>query len=113
MSSIPVYPPMDGSLTLRGLVDFNAQNNPTLPLFIYSETVGSVTEISFLEFARASHRVGHLIRPGRTGPEGEVVALIANTDSLLYEALFSGMMRAGIVVSRIEIEAICLKLTHV
>lgn len=113
MSSIPAYPPMDGSLTLSGLVDFNAQNNPTHPLFVYSETPETLTEIYFLEFACASHRIGHIIRPGRIGPEAEVVALIANTDSLLYEALFSGMMRAGIVVSRMEIKIIRLKLKHV
>lgn len=100
MSSTPVYPPLDDSFTVSGLVDFNVEHNPRQPLFVYSEEPGSLTEISFLEFGHATHRAAHLVRPGRTGPEGEIVAVVANTDSLLYEAIFAGMIRAGVVVSR-------------
>jgi hypothetical protein len=39
------------------------------------------------------------VRPNRAGPEGEIVALIANTDTVLYQALVAGMVRAGVVVS--------------
>ncbi|KZP33045.1 acetyl-CoA synthetase-like protein [Athelia psychrophila] len=97
MSSTPVYPPLDDSFTVSGLVDFNVEHNPRQPLFVYSEEPGSLTEISFLEFGHATHRAAHLVRPGRTGPEGEIVAVVANTDSLLYEAIFAGMIRAGVV----------------
>ena len=99
MATKPVYPRLDGTVLLSDLADFNLQHNPTLPAFVYSDIPESITEISFLEFARACHRVAHAIRPNRTGLEGEVVALIANTDTILYLALIAGMVRAGVVVS--------------
>lgn len=101
MAAKPVYPPLDGTVLLSDLPDFNLQHNPTLPAFVYSDIPESITEISFLEFARACHRVAHAIRPNRTGLEGEVVALIANTDTILYLALIAGMVRAGVVVGTI------------
>ncbi|KAF7973245.1 hypothetical protein HWV62_15753 [Athelia sp. TMB] len=90
---MPVYPPMDGSVRPASLVDFHIAHNPTLPAFVFSETPGSVVEVSFLEFGRAVHRAAHLLQ----GNKGEVVALIANVDNLLYQTLVAGMMRAGLV----------------
>lgn len=90
----PVYPPMDGSIRPAYLVDFHITHNPTLPAFVYSEAPGSVVEVSFLEFGRAAHRAAHLLKEN----EGDVVALIANMDNLLYQTLVAGMMRAGLVV---------------
>ena len=90
----PVYPPMDGSVRPASLVDFHIAHNPTLPAFVFSETPGSVVEVSFLEFGRAAHRAAHLLQ----GYGGEVVALIANVDNLLYQTLVAGMMRASLVV---------------
>ncbi|KZP33250.1 putative nonribosomal peptide synthetase [Athelia psychrophila] len=99
MSNKPaaVYPPLDGTILLPDLVDFNLEHNPDLPAFVYSDAPGSLTKISYLEYGRAAHRVGHVFRPGRAGPEGKVVALIANLDTLLYAALVVGMIRAGVV----------------
>ncbi|KAF7985842.1 hypothetical protein HWV62_526 [Athelia sp. TMB] len=87
------YPPVDGSIHPASLIDFNIAHNPTTPAFVYSETPGSMVEISFLEFGRAAHRAAHLLK----GYHGEVVALIANVDNLLYHTLIAGMMRAGLV----------------
>ncbi|KZP33068.1 acetyl-CoA synthetase-like protein [Athelia psychrophila] len=92
-----VYPPSDGSVLLPFLADFNLEHNASLPAYVYSETVGSLTKISFLEFGRAAHRAAHLLRPGHGESKGEVVAIITNIDKLLYEALFAGLMRAGFV----------------
>ena len=103
----PVYPAMDGSIRPASLVDFHIAHNPTLPAFAYSEAPGSVVEVSFLEFGRAAHRAAHLLK----GNEGEVVALIANVDNLLYQTLVAGMMRAGLVVrhsSSSKPDIICL-----
>lgn len=74
------------------------ENNAGLPAFVYSEAPGSLTEISFLEYGRATHRAGSIIRPDLSGPDNEVVALIANLDTLLYQTIVLGMMRVGIVV---------------
>ncbi|KZP17473.1 putative aminoadipate reductase [Athelia psychrophila] len=92
-----VYPPMDGTVRPAALVDFHLEHNPTHKAYVYSEAPGSLVEISFLEFGRAAHRAGHLLRPRRSGPENEVVAFIANVDVLLYQTLVAGMMRAGLV----------------
>ncbi|KZP13557.1 acetyl-CoA synthetase-like protein [Athelia psychrophila] len=92
-----VYPPMDGTIRPAALVDFHLEHNPTHKVYVYSEAPGALVEISFLEFGRAAHRAGHLLRPKRSGPENEVVAFIANVDVLLYQTLVAGMMRAGLV----------------
>ncbi|KAF7968546.1 hypothetical protein HWV62_30169 [Athelia sp. TMB] len=93
----PVYPPLDNTIVLSHLIDFHMDNNAILPAFVYSEVPGSLTEVSFLEFGRAAHRAASIIRPGRSGPENEVIALIANVDTLLYHTLLVGTMRAGAV----------------
>lgn len=74
------------------------QNNPTLPMWVYSDDQGS-TEITFLEFGRAAHRIAHALRPGHTGDDGQVVILIATTDTILHQVIVAGMSIAGLVVS--------------
>ena len=109
---LPVYPPLDGTVLLYDPPDFNLQQNPTLPAFVYSPVQNSITQISFLEYARACHRVAHAVRPNRAGPEREIVAIIANTDTILYLALIAGMVRAGVVVST-NIYVSCSRLIRV
>lgn len=94
----PTYPLLDNSVLFSHLNDFHMKNNADLPAFVYSEAPGSLTEISFLEYGRATHRAGRIIRSDRSGPGNEVVALIANLDTLLYQTLVLGMMRVGVVV---------------
>ena len=96
--TLAVYPPLDGTVLTPNLLDFNIDHNAELTAFVFSDSPGSVTKISYLEYGRAAHRVGHAVRPGRTGLEGQVVAVIANLDTLLYAALVAGLIRAGIVV---------------
>lgn len=110
--TVPVYPPLDGSVLLSDLPDFNLKHNALLPAFVYSSAPGSITEISQLEFAHACHRVAHSLRPLRNGPEGEVVAIIANTDILLYQALIAGVVQGGLVVSIIRIPCCFLLTLH-
>lgn len=98
----PILPPLDGSLIVfPGFVDFQAQHNPDKPWVIYptSSSPTHTREISYLEFSKATHRIAHAFRPGRTGPEQQVVAIIINTDNIINVTLFIGMIRAGIVVS--------------
>ena len=101
-SSIPqlVPPPLDGSVTvLPGLVDFHATHNPQhIWCSLASDTDSIISSISFLEFARATHRVAHALRPSRGGTENETVAVLVNCDTVLYLALIPGMIRAGLIV---------------
>ena len=103
MPSSPIRPPLDGSLSvLPGFVDFHAEHNPQHPWATLSagQEQPGVETVSFSEFARATHRIAHQLRPNRAGPENEVVAVLINCDSVLYLALLAGMMRAGLVVRR-------------
>ncbi|KAH7890598.1 acetyl-CoA synthetase-like protein [Phlebopus sp. FC_14] len=98
-SLTPEKPPLDGSLLFADLINWHIDRNNSFPMFVYpNESVpGSTTSITFLEFGRAAHRVAHALRPGRHGPEGQVVILIANTDTLLHQAVVAGMSIAGLV----------------
>lgn len=103
--SEPAIPPLDGSLpTLPDLADFQARHNGSLPWLIFpsKDKPEELCSISFAEMAEASHRVAHIVRPRRAGPEREVIGMILNTDSVLYIPLILGIMRAGYVVSAIS-----------
>ena len=94
-------PPLDGSLTvIPGFVDFHAKHNPEHPWALYPsfEDPSKPAAITFAELANATHRIAHLSRPGRRGPENAVVGLLIHCDSLLYVAVIQGLMRAGMVV---------------
>lgn len=94
-----VYPPLDYSVTLAEAVDFHIKHNPSAPIYTFAEDEKSgITDISFLEFGRATHRVAHYIRPDRDGPDRETIAFVALTDSLLYQAVTLGIIRAGHIV---------------
>ncbi|KAG6883312.1 hypothetical protein C0993_006871 [Termitomyces sp. T159_Od127] len=93
----PVFPPLDGSVTIPESIDFNWQHNADFPIFAYTDDSNKVTEITFLEFGRACHRVSHLVRPGRTGPDHEIVTVIALADTIVYQAVIVGLMIAGLV----------------
>ncbi|KIJ58231.1 hypothetical protein HYDPIDRAFT_34379 [Hydnomerulius pinastri MD-312] len=99
VASAPEHPPLDGSLLLSDLINFHMQKNPTFPIWLYSDdkVAGNTTEITFLELGRAAHRVAHALRPARRGAEGQVVMLIAHTDTILHHAIVAGMSIAGLV----------------
>ncbi|KAG1767497.1 putative aminoadipate reductase [Suillus placidus] len=98
ISAKPECPPLDGSLLFPGIIDFHMQRNSSLPIYIFPDTqTGALTSISYCEFGRAAHRIAHALRPSRTGVEGEVIAIVVHTDTLLYTTLIAGLMIAGIV----------------
>ncbi|KIJ16134.1 hypothetical protein PAXINDRAFT_76105 [Paxillus involutus ATCC 200175] len=92
-------PPLDCSLLFPDLINFHMERNPTFPMFMYPNEMvpGTTTEISFLEFGRAAHRVAHMLRPSRQGPDAQVVMVVANTDTILHHAVVTGISMAGLV----------------
>jgi acyl-CoA synthetase (AMP-forming)/AMP-acid ligase II len=95
-----VFPPLDFSVTLPESVDFHWENNPNETLYVFAEDgKQEPTKISFLEFGRAADRVAHYLRPGRGGQDRQVIAFVALSDTLLYQAVTMGIMRAGFIVS--------------
>lgn len=100
MHTKPECPPLDGSFLFPDIIDFHMQRNAPLPIYVFPDSQsGALTFISYLEFGRATHRIAHALRPGRIGVEGEVIAILVHTDTLLYTALIAGLMIAGFVVS--------------
>lgn len=79
------HPPLDGSLFLPELLEFNAQHNSDVTFFVYNKPGNNdLVSISHLDFYRACHRAAHEVRPDRAGTGKEVVGIIANSDTLLY-----------------------------
>ncbi|KAG2076580.1 putative aminoadipate reductase [Suillus decipiens] len=92
------YPPLNGSLSFPQLLEFNAKHNSDVTFFVYDKPDSDdLVSISHSEFYRACHRAAQLIEPTRAGADKEVVALISNSDTLLYQTVFMGMIFAGLV----------------
>ncbi|KAJ7636836.1 putative aminoadipate reductase [Roridomyces roridus] len=90
-------PPLDCSLNFGEIVDFHLSHENRGTAYSFPDQEGRVTDISRFEFTRAAHRVAHLLRPQRQGAEGQRLAIIALTDSLIYQTVVAGCLRAGIV----------------
>ncbi|KIJ61725.1 hypothetical protein HYDPIDRAFT_158984 [Hydnomerulius pinastri MD-312] len=92
------YPPLDGSLFLTEMIEFNAKYNPSRPCFVfYDEGTSDLRNISHLEFYRACQRIAHAVRPNCQDSGNEVVAIVANCDTILYHALTMGIVYAGLI----------------
>ncbi|KAI5990800.1 putative aminoadipate reductase [Pisolithus marmoratus] len=93
-----MYPPVDESLFVPEMLEYNARHSPDHPFFVYpDERTKELRIISNLEFYRAAQRVAHAVPPGRQGQDREVVGIVANVDSILYQALFMGIIYAGLI----------------
>ncbi|EIW76897.1 acetyl-CoA synthetase-like protein [Coniophora puteana RWD-64-598 SS2] len=92
-------PPKDGSLNHAEVLEFNAKHNPDAPFWMFARDaeVDDLVTISHREFRDACHRVAHILRPRRAGPERQVVGIIANSDSILYQTYVMSMIVAGMV----------------
>jgi acyl-CoA synthetase (AMP-forming)/AMP-acid ligase II len=95
----PTLPPLHNSPTIPEALDFHAEHNAVHPIYAFSQN-GEInaTQITFLEFARASHRIAHALRPDRKGPAGQVVGVIMLVDTILYQTTTAGLLRAGLIV---------------
>ena len=97
-----LHPPLDGTITILETIEFHWQHNADLPAYAFhkeGKDPNDITEITYLEFGRASHRVANVMNcrfPSVTGRP--VVAFMALTDSLLYQAISIGLMKSGFIV---------------
>ncbi|KAJ7718234.1 putative aminoadipate reductase [Mycena metata] len=98
MSNIP----LDCSLNFADVLDLHIARNNQSAIYSFADESGRITEISRFEFARAAHRAAHLLRPGRRGPEGQVLAIVALTDVLIYQTIVAGCIEAGLVPFQIS-----------
>lgn len=93
--------------TIPQVLQFHYEHNSDQPAYIFSEDGSDgkdidsnhLTEIKYLEFIRSCQRAAHLVRPRRSGPDREVVIVIALVDTIVYASVVVGLMEAGLVVS--------------
>ncbi|KAF8151165.1 hypothetical protein K438DRAFT_1988314 [Mycena galopus ATCC 62051] len=84
--------------TIPNLVVRNLENIPSDPFYIYAKLESSeIVTITQLEFGRATHRAAHVLRPNREGQDGKVVAILAESDTMLYYAILVGLMTANFI----------------
>ncbi|KIK64285.1 hypothetical protein GYMLUDRAFT_94733 [Collybiopsis luxurians FD-317 M1] len=90
------WPNLESPLVLPKILEFNLRHNASFPAFVYPEQeTGNLVTISMLEYIRASYRVGSSVL-GTSNP-GDVVAIIANLDNIVYMALINGLINIGLV----------------
>ncbi|KAJ7623601.1 putative aminoadipate reductase [Roridomyces roridus] len=84
-------------LLIPDVVSQNYEKIPGEAFYVYAnpQSDGVVT-ITQLEFTRATHRAATLLRPDDT-PAGQVVAILAQSDTLLYHAVVVGLMTADLI----------------
>ncbi|KAJ7626112.1 acetyl-CoA synthetase-like protein [Roridomyces roridus] len=92
-----LVPPLDCSINASEILDFHLTHQNRGAAFSFGDAEGNLTDISRLEFMKASHRAAHLLRPRREGQEGQVVAIVAVSDVLVYQTLLVGCIVAGFV----------------
>ncbi|KAJ6568450.1 hypothetical protein B0H10DRAFT_1038766 [Mycena sp. CBHHK59/15] len=105
------YPEKPVSMLIPDFVALNSETNPSGPFYIYAKPDPSndIVTISNFEFNRATRRAAQILRPNRRGLDGEVVALIALSDTVLYQAIVVGLINANLILRIIQISTSVLK----
>ncbi|KAI5884853.1 acetyl-CoA synthetase-like protein [Schizophyllum commune H4-8] len=96
-SSAFTHVTLEENVSIPAAVDFHLKHNPEFACYVFTEPDGTVRKITYLEFARAAHRAAHALRPSREGEDGAVVAVIALSDTVLYQAVTVGLIKASLV----------------
>ncbi|KAJ6575613.1 putative aminoadipate reductase [Mycena vulgaris] len=86
------------TMLIPDVVALNSETRPSEPFYVYAKPdTGDIATITQLEFGRASHRAASILRPNGDGPAGQVVAIIALSDTVLFHAIVVGLMTANFV----------------
>ncbi|SJK99273.1 uncharacterized protein ARMOST_02564 [Armillaria ostoyae] len=89
-------PPLDGSLTVPELFDYNGFHSAKHTLFRYDGPDNSeFRSITWEEGVAAFHVAGHYFREHIDDETPVVVGILANTDSITYFTVLVGLMRLG------------------
>ncbi|KAF9031808.1 acetyl-CoA synthetase-like protein [Hymenopellis radicata] len=90
-------PPLDGSLTLCEMFEYDARRSPNHVLYCYEDpTDGTRRDITWAEAIKA-YRVAAQLLPPRNASKPTVIGILANTDSITYSSVLSAIMGQGLV----------------
>ncbi|THH14562.1 hypothetical protein EW146_g5781 [Bondarzewia mesenterica] len=102
-SSTFSVPPLDGSLTIPEIYEWQAKHSPNHPVFSYVDTDHSIKNLSWGEVVPAMHRAAGIMRKelhDKTAGQSVhkfVVAILAASDSITYCTLVAGLQVAGYI----------------
>ncbi|KAK0200585.1 NRPS-like enzyme [Desarmillaria ectypa] len=106
-------PPLDGSLTFPELLDYNAIHSPKHPLFRYDVLDnGGFHTISWEEGVAAVHTAGHYFKKHIYSEAPATIGILANTNSITYFAVITGLMRLGFIPFPISIRNSAAAVAH-
>ncbi|KAK7689664.1 hypothetical protein QCA50_007459 [Cerrena zonata] len=107
-SSTFKIPPLDGSLTLPQIYDWNLKHSPTHPLFEYADEDGVITTLTWAQVVRGVHHAGAYVKlkiakdQQRSLEDRPIVSILAYTDFVTYFTFLVGILRAGYVAAFIS-----------
>ncbi|THH03024.1 hypothetical protein EW145_g6597 [Phellinidium pouzarii] len=101
-SSTFVQPPLDFSLSLPALFDWQAEHSPEHPLFIFEDAPDSKRTILWAEAVQGIHRATQFVRSAIGKPFGSrsinispLIAVLASSDTITSFSFLVGVMRTG------------------
>ncbi|KAF7297405.1 General substrate transporter [Mycena indigotica] len=82
---------------IQDVLRWNVETRPQSPFYVFAEAESAAPErivtITHLEFTRAAHRAARLLE----GEDGQVVAVIAQSDTAVYHAVVAGLITANLI----------------
>ncbi|KAJ6561610.1 hypothetical protein B0H19DRAFT_1233577 [Mycena capillaripes] len=78
------------------IISKNSETKPDAPFYAFAlpDPSTDIITVTHLEFGRATHRAAQLVRPNHQGEDGEVVAIIALADTVVYPTIVTGLITA-------------------
>jgi hypothetical protein len=90
-------PPPTGAV-LAGLIQYRLDHSPKDAFVVFPSEDESFTSVTFRDFGRACHRFSLTVCPEAPVTRGEIVGLVVNCDTLMYQTAICGLVRAGLTV---------------
>lgn len=97
---MPLLPALDWSVTLPEAILFHEKQNPDLPVFVFARDGSqNIAEVTYDRFVNACRWIPSLLGVSQEdAAKRPVVAIVANTDTLIYHTIMLGLMLVGAVV---------------
>ncbi|CAK5265953.1 unnamed protein product [Mycena citricolor] len=91
-------PKLDASQNLGRIYDFILDSKSTRVAYSFAaEESDECTDITQTELVRAACRAAHILRPAKQGADKQIVAILALSDVLIYQAVIIGCIRSGLI----------------